>query len=125
MPFNVIGGSDLSIHEVDEAAQIIAEAASPDANIIFGATIDESATDQIKITVIATGFDVEAAKALEKLKIQRSTSPLDSARDGRAGPKAKESPKEERENEGGSSEDWKDKFDVEDKYDIPTFLRKR
>lgn len=55
--FNIIGGSDLTMNEVDEAAKIIAAAADPDANIIFGATIDETMHDQMKITVVATGFD--------------------------------------------------------------------
>lgn len=55
--FNIIGGPDLTMTEVDEASKIIAQAADPDANIIFGATIDEAMRDQIKITVIATGFD--------------------------------------------------------------------
>ena len=56
--FNIIGGPDITMSEVDEAAKIIASAADPDANIIFGATIDETMHDQIKITVIATGFDL-------------------------------------------------------------------
>ncbi len=55
--FNVTGGTDLSMFEVDEAARIITEAADPEANIIFGAVIDESFTGQVKCTVIATGFD--------------------------------------------------------------------
>ena len=55
--FNVIGGPDLTMSEVDEAAKIISQAADSDANIIFGATIDETMRDQMKITVIATGFD--------------------------------------------------------------------
>lgn len=55
--FNIIGGPDLTMSEVDEAAKIIASAADPDANIIFGATIDEKMHDQLKITVVATGFD--------------------------------------------------------------------
>ncbi len=55
--FNIIGGPDLTMNEVDEAAKIIASAADSDANIIFGATIDETMRDQMKITVIATGFD--------------------------------------------------------------------
>lgn len=55
--FNIIGGNDLTMTEVDEAAKIIAQAADPDANIIFGATIDENMVDQVKITVVATGFD--------------------------------------------------------------------
>jgi cell division protein FtsZ len=54
---NIMGGPDLSMTEVDEAAKIIAAAADPDANIIFGTTINEAMKDQIKITVIATGFD--------------------------------------------------------------------
>ena len=51
--FNIVGGSDLSMTEVNEAAQII----DPDANIIFGATIKDDQLDQVKISVIATGFD--------------------------------------------------------------------
>lgn len=55
--FNITGGPDLTMSEVDDAAKIISAAADPDANIIFGATIDEAMHDQIKIAVIATGFD--------------------------------------------------------------------
>ncbi|MCL4354051.1 cell division protein FtsZ [Patescibacteria group bacterium] len=55
--FNIIGGPDLTMAEVDEAAKIISSAADPDANIIFGATIDQTMHDQMKITVVATGFD--------------------------------------------------------------------
>ena len=55
--FNIIGGPDLTMSEVDEAAKIISSEADPDANIIFGATIDDTMHDQLKITVIATGFD--------------------------------------------------------------------
>ena len=54
--FNITGGNDLSMFEVDEAARIITEAAAPEANIIFGAVIDEAYTGQVKVTVIATGF---------------------------------------------------------------------
>lgn len=55
--FNITGGNDLSMFEVDEAARVITEAADPDANIIFGAVINDSYTGEIKITVVATGFD--------------------------------------------------------------------
>lgn len=55
--FNVTGGNDLSMFEVDEAARIITEAADPDANIIFGAVINDSYTGEVKITVVATGFE--------------------------------------------------------------------
>ena len=54
---NVTGGPDLSLLEVSEASTIIQEAAHEDANIIFGAVVDEALTGRVKITVIATGFD--------------------------------------------------------------------
>lgn len=53
---NITGGLDLTLFEVDQAAEIAREAADPDANVIFGAAIDESMEDEIKITIIATGF---------------------------------------------------------------------
>ncbi|MGN6719134.1 MAG: cell division protein FtsZ [Candidatus Binatia bacterium] len=53
---NITGGPDLCLHEVNEAASMIQEEAHDDANIIFGAVIDETMTDEIRITVIATGF---------------------------------------------------------------------
>ncbi len=56
--FNVTGGPDLSLHEVNEAAEIIRRTADPDANIIFGAVVDPDMKDGVRITVIATGFDV-------------------------------------------------------------------
>lgn len=55
--FNITGGADLTMAEVDEAAKLIAASVDTDANIIFGATIDEQMVDQVKITVVATGFD--------------------------------------------------------------------
>lgn len=64
--FNITGGSDLTMAEVDEAAKQIAGVVDPDANIIFGATIDEHLVDQVKITVIATGFD-ETKRRLREL----------------------------------------------------------
>jgi cell division protein FtsZ len=56
---NITGGLDLTLYEVNEASMIIREAADVNANIIFGAVIDESLRDEMKITVIATGFDKE------------------------------------------------------------------
>ncbi len=64
--FNVTGGNDLSLYEVNEAAEIIRRTADPDANIIFGAVVDPNMKDGIRITVIATGFDA--------IKDQRVTS---------------------------------------------------
>jgi cell division protein FtsZ len=54
--FNITGGSDLTLHEVSTAADTIYEVVDPNANIIFGAVIDESRQGEIQITVIATGF---------------------------------------------------------------------
>ncbi|MFA6169213.1 MAG: cell division protein FtsZ [Candidatus Margulisiibacteriota bacterium] len=54
--FNVTGGSDLTLYEVNEAAEVIYNAGDPDANIIFGATIDEKLQGEVIVTVIATGF---------------------------------------------------------------------
>ncbi|HYF95027.1 MAG TPA: cell division protein FtsZ [Symbiobacteriaceae bacterium] len=53
---NITGGADLGLLEVNEAAEIISQAADPEANIIFGAVIDENISDEIRVTVIATGF---------------------------------------------------------------------
>ena len=64
--FNIAGGEDLSLQEVEEASRIITQAADPDANIIFGATIDKGAFDSIRITLIATGFD-ESRKRLQQM----------------------------------------------------------
>lgn len=60
--FNVTGGPDLSLFEVNEAASIIKQTAHPDVNLIFGAVIDENMDDEIRITVIATGFDGAEAR---------------------------------------------------------------
>jgi cell division protein FtsZ len=55
--FNVTGGPDMALHEVNEAAMLIRSAAHPDCNVIFGAVIDENMKDTVRITVIATGFE--------------------------------------------------------------------
>jgi len=54
---SITGGGNLSLWEVNEAAKAVAEAAHPDANIIFGAMLDEKLDDQVWVTVIATGYD--------------------------------------------------------------------
>lgn len=60
--FNITGGPDMGMYEIDEAAKAITEAADPDANIIFGAIIDDAMTGEVKITVIATGFESQEVK---------------------------------------------------------------
>ena len=71
--FTITGGPDLTMAEVEEASKIISERADADANIIFGASINEMMVDQIKITVIATGFD-ESKIRLQKF-IQKTPAP--------------------------------------------------
>jgi cell division protein FtsZ len=61
--FNITGGTDLSMFEVDEAAKIITESVDADANIIFGASINEEYNGELKITVVATGFDEDSNKS--------------------------------------------------------------
>ncbi|UXR64440.1 cell division protein FtsZ [Bdellovibrio bacteriovorus] len=64
---NVTGGSDLSLYEVNEASTLITEAAHEDAEIIFGAVIDESMGDEVRVTVIATGFDSHDVKLVNDM----------------------------------------------------------
>src|SRR5207302_11175647 len=54
---SISGGSDLGLFEINEAAQLVADAAHPEANIIFGAVIDDALGDEVRVTVIAAGFD--------------------------------------------------------------------
>jgi cell division protein FtsZ len=72
--FNITGGPDMGMYEIDEAAKAITEAADPDANIIFGAIIDEAMSGEIKITVVATGFDTDRKPktGLDKMPIRNA-----------------------------------------------------
>lgn len=75
---NITGGSTLGLFEVNEAAEIIAEAADTDANIIFGAVIDESLGEEVRVTVIATGFDHKKPATTTKEEIDiKAFSPDD------------------------------------------------
>lgn len=69
---NFTGGRDMKIREVDEAASIVRDAVSPDADIIFGATHDETMNDEIMITVIASGFDKEAGSVGREFESART-----------------------------------------------------
>ncbi len=70
--FNVTGSEDMSLFEVNEAAEIIRRTAHPDANIIFGAVIDPSLNDTLRITVIATGFDSDTDTSLIPPRVRSS-----------------------------------------------------
>src|SRR5215469_5510919 len=145
--FNVVGGPDLTMSEVDEAAKIISAAADPDANIIFGATIDESMHDQIRITVVATGFD-QAKQRLQQFVIPQPTpeispTPLTRQTDPfiqqpqqqqNAQPQQQE-PEEQnpfsqqsqqvQPQQQEQQEEKKEEKSAEDEWDIPAFLRQR
>jgi cell division protein FtsZ len=72
--FNITGGPDMTMTEVEEAAKIISDAADADANIIFGAAIDDKLIDQMKITVIATGFDETRSRLASMVSRNRPVS---------------------------------------------------
>ncbi|HMY74045.1 MAG TPA: cell division protein FtsZ, partial [Blastocatellia bacterium] len=65
---NITGGMDLTLREVDEAMNVIHDAADPDANIIFGTVADERLQNEMKITVIATGFDQHKAEKVQPIR---------------------------------------------------------
>ncbi|MFH0770674.1 MAG: cell division protein FtsZ [Candidatus Peregrinibacteria bacterium] len=117
--FNITGGNDLSMFEVDEAARIITEAADPEANIIFGAVIDDNFTGQVKCTVVATGFDVEPTSTYPVL----SASALRGARSGREEGKGLESAKKERLSQDFDARSSSPAFN-EEELEIPAFMRK-
>ncbi|MCW2927580.1 MAG: cell division protein FtsZ, partial [Thermoleophilia bacterium] len=78
---SISGGDDLTLHEVTEAARIIQENAAPDANIIFGATVDSRLTGQVWVTVVATDFGGTAKQAAAPDRTSRFSGML---RGGRA-----------------------------------------
>jgi cell division protein FtsZ len=63
--FNITGGPDMTMFEVDEAARVISQSADPDANIIFGAVVRDDMSDQLSVTVVATGFDESRARIMQ------------------------------------------------------------
>jgi cell division protein FtsZ len=72
---SIAGGSDLGLFEVNEAAEVVAQAAHPEANIIFGAVIDDAMTDQLRVTVIATGFEGRRKQSALQLEGDESGLP--------------------------------------------------
>jgi len=112
---NFTGGSDLSLHEVEEAARIVQEAAHEEAHIIFGAVIDPSLQDEVRITVIATGFSERKEGSLPSGKV------VDMQRTPRPG--------------APSSKDWRRRVPAEiraeadgpteEDLDVPAFLRRQ
>jgi len=120
--FNIAGGADLTMFEVDEAAKIISSAADADANIIFGAVVKEDLVDQVRITVIATGFDQTRSRIAQMTK--SPIPPLQgviSEKPKMEEMSSREDDKEEQEinEENGQSDD-----PFGEKFEIPAFLRK-
>jgi len=72
---NISGGSDLGLFEINEAAQLVADAAHADANIIFGAVIDDALGDEVRVTVIAAGFDGGAPRPRARTEVRRTPVP--------------------------------------------------
>ena len=68
---NISGGSDLGLFEINEAAQLVADAAHPEANIIFGAVIDDALGDEVRVTVIAAGFDAGSPTPVRRVETRR------------------------------------------------------
>ena len=72
---NVTGSAEMTLDDVETAAGIVQEAANPDANIIFGATIDESFNDEMRVTVIATGFDHDPDEVVPQVETKTAEKP--------------------------------------------------
>ena len=83
--FNITGGDDLSMYEVDEAAKVITDAADPEANIIFGAVINENYTGEMKVTVIATGFSDVGKKKPGHASLMRQAFGMRDPETGKSG----------------------------------------
>jgi cell division protein FtsZ len=119
--FNITGGTDMGMYEIDEAAKAITEASDPDANIIFGAIIDEAMSGEIKVTVIATGFDVD--------KLQRPG--LDKMRASIASMNAREQAQQQSSLQNSFSatpqapEIDESMEQAEDEIDVPAFIRRK
>jgi len=90
--FNITGGINLSLFEVNEAAALIKESAHPDVNLIFGAQIDETMGDEIRITVIATGFEQSrVARKIDQQANMRPTQPVPRSTSAQPQPQAQRS----------------------------------
>ncbi len=115
---SITGGLNLSLWEVNEAAKSVAEAAHPDANIIFGAMVDEKLDDQVWVTVVATGYGDEGRRrSVERLRGRTiDDEPAGEVRVQRGSPAARgERPQPPQRRRGSSIDD----------LDVPEFLPNR
>ncbi|MBN6887073.1 cell division protein FtsZ [Cytobacillus horneckiae] len=121
---NITGGSNLSLYEVQEAADIVASASDQDVNMIFGSVINEDLKDEIVVTVIATGFNEEVIQT----KPTRPSFGQNKSTIGASAPKREQVREREREEAATHEQQTprsSNKEAPEDTLDIPTFLRNR
>lgn len=118
--FNVTGGKSMGMHEVDEAARHITKMVDPEAKIIFGAVIEEEMDEQVKITVVATGFEGGPRKKhVDSVASMQEREPEPMVREPVSPPK----PRQPMFNTKSLEEKTGD--DSEDELDIPAFIRKK
>ena len=130
--FNVTGGYDMSMAEIQEAAEIITNAVAPDANIIFGTTLKPEMEDELVITVIATGFDSEAFH-LREVSLDQMPQPVEQSSSEQVDDEmVKNIDLELNESDAAetfASDDetniWTEPTEEEEDYDTPAFLRRR
>src|SRR5688500_2455073 len=112
---NITGGTDLGLFEVNEAAEIVQSAADRNANIIFGSVIDEGLTDEVRVTVIATGFDRGLPSGRAVLFDVERPGRRESQQQERPGPRRRDVVMDDRQRSSLEISD--------DDIDIPPFLR--
>ncbi|PIS09216.1 cell division protein FtsZ, partial [Candidatus Beckwithbacteria bacterium CG10_big_fil_rev_8_21_14_0_10_34_10] len=120
--FNITGGKDITMNEVNQAAETISSAADVDANIIFGTVIDENLVDQVKITVVATGFD-EARQRLQQIASIKSPFRPKVEEKMELEDEYKEEKEDDDEKKATGSQSEEDQPTSESEFDIPAFLR--
>ena len=126
--FNVTGGYDMSMSEIQEAAEIITSAVSPDANIIFGATLKAEIEDELIITVIATGFDsayFHQSPTTDDKQAKHDTPQVTDETVGAIDLNLDHSESATMFAEEESGDIWNQPTEDEEKSDIPAFLRRR
>lgn len=123
--FNVTGGESLKLFEVNQAASIIKETAHPDVNLIFGAVIDENMGENLRITVIATGFEgTSINSALKKTEARHSINAKQRPLPSMMNEDLEDQESAERRNAGQDTYEFPTRINTDD-LDVPAFLRKR
>lgn len=122
---NISGGSNLGLFEVNEAAEVIHEVAHPDANIIFGAVIDEAMGDEVRVTVIAAGFDrwEERPEFGAEIPLPPSTAPRSTTASAPPTPPPTPPPAPATPSRPAADVFGSDDGDDDDDLDVPSFLR--